>query len=148
MIRGHCRWDILLGGFLAILILENALAHKTNLTATEVTVSGKRVSLRLKASAHDLAVALGIKTDLVTPVPEAAFKQRSEELARYLRERLLILAQNAPCRSGPPAVDYSYLPEDLLLIVDYDCSETIEWLAINYFLFFDIDSAHRSLARR
>ena len=147
MLCGHSRWALLLGTFLAILSIENALAHKTSLTAAEITVSGKNVAIQLKVSAHDLAVALGIETDLVTAVPRAVFEERSAELNRYLRERLSILAQSTPCPSKAPAVDYSFLPDDLLLIVDYNCPEPVDHLEINYLLFFDIDVSHRSLGR-
>jgi len=147
MLCGRSRWALLLGTFLAILSIENALAHKTSLTAAEITVSGKNVAIQLKVSAHDLAVALGIETDLVTAVPRAVFEERSAELNRYLRERLSILAQSTPCPSKAPAVDYSFLPDDLLLIVDYNCPEPVDHLAINYLLFFDIDVSHRSLGR-
>ena len=44
-------------------------------------------------------------------------------------------------------VDYTLLPDDLLLVVDFNCSEPVEQLAVNYLLFFDIDSSHRSLGR-
>ncbi len=46
-----------------------ALAHRTNLTTAEVTVAAETVNYRLTVSAHDLAVALGIETDLIAPVP-------------------------------------------------------------------------------
>ena len=144
---GHCRWGLLLGTFLAILSQENALAHKTSLTAAEIIVSDTNVAIQLKVSAHDLAVALGIETDLITPVPRSAFEERSEELSRYLRERLSILAQRKPCPSKAPSVDYSFLPDDLHLLVYYDCPVPIDHLAIHYLLFFDIDVSHRSLGR-
>lgn len=143
----HIRWCVFVVAFLALATATNVLAHKTSLTATEISVSGQSVTLRLKMSAHDLAVALGIKTDLATPVPETAFKERTEVLARYLRERLSILAQHAPCPSQPPAVDYSQLPEDVLLVLEYNCPVPVELFTVNYLLFFDIDSSHRSLGR-
>ncbi len=68
-------------------------------------------------------------------------------LARYLGDRLAILAQNTPCPSQSPAVDYSLLPDELLVVIDFECSEPVELLAVNYLLFFDIDSSHRSLGR-
>jgi hypothetical protein len=147
VIRNHFRLGLLLSAFLAILNLENALAHKTSLTAAEVNASGKQVAFRLKVSAHDLAVALGIKTDLIPPVSKAAFAERKEILARYLRARLAIRTQNTPCLSNPPKIDYTFLPEELVLIVDCNCSEPPEGLTIDYLLFFDIDPTHRSLGK-
>jgi hydrogenase/urease accessory protein HupE len=147
VIRNQCRLGLLVSAFLAILSLENALAHKTSLTAAEITVAGKQVAFRLKVSAHDLAVALGIETDLVTPVSKAVFVEHTEALARYLGARLVIRAQNTLCSSKPAKVDYAFLPEELVLKVDYDCSEPPERLTIDYLLFFDIDPTHRSLGR-
>ena len=133
--------------FLTLLAVENAFAHKTSLTTAEITVSGKKATIQLKVSAHDFAVALGIETDLVTPVPKAAFEQRSKLLTSYLQEKLSILSQNIPCLSKQPVVNYSLLPEDLLLFIEYECSEVIEQCSVNYLLFFDIDLTHRSLGR-
>ena len=103
----RCLHYLLLGAFLAMLIPEQALAHKTSLTTAEVSVSAKEVIFQLKVSAHDLAVALGIETDLVTPVSMAAFEERKKVLSRYIQDRLAIHAQNSPCPSQPPVVDYS-----------------------------------------
>jgi hypothetical protein len=80
-------------------------------------------------------------------VPREAFEERLEPLNRYLRERLSILAQNTPCSPQPPVVDFSLLPENLLLLVVYDCPERLERLKVNYLLFFDIDRTHRCLGR-
>jgi len=147
VLGSRCLQRLLLGAFLAMIIPDHGLAHKTSLTTAEVSVSGKEVTFRLKVSAHDLAVALGIETDLVTPVSMAAFEARKKVLFRYIQDRLAIHAQNAPCSSQPPVVDYSQLPDDLLLVVDFNCSEPVEQLTVNYRLFFDIDSSHRSLGR-
>jgi len=143
----HCFWAFFLGAFLAVITFDNVLAHKTSLTAAQISVSGREAVVELKVSAHDLAVALGIQTDLITPVPRAAFEERLEPLNRYLGERLSILAQNSPCPPQPPAVDFSLLPENLLLLLVYDCPARIEQLKVNYLLFFDIDLTHRSLGR-
>lgn len=138
---------LLLGTWLGFAAPNIALAHKTNLTIAEVGVSHERVSYRLHVSAHDLAVALGIETDLVTPVPRTAFEGRKDTLARYLSERLTVLAQGGRCLSESPAVDYSRLPESLVVDLNYTCAKPVERLTISYGLFFDIDPTHRSLGR-
>lgn len=103
----------------------NVHAHKTSLTTLQLTVSGSEAAVRLTVSAHDAAVALGIETDLIAPVPQAAFAVRSELLGRYLKERLAILSQSAPCPPRPLQVDDSLLPEDLLLSIAYECADRI-----------------------
>jgi hydrogenase/urease accessory protein HupE len=147
MVHRHYFWGFCLGAFLAVITFDNVLAHKTSLTAAQITVSGKQAAVQLKVSAHDLAVALGIETDLITPVPRAAFEARFKQINLYLRQRLSILAQNSPCPPQPVTVDFSLLPENLLLSVVYGCPQRIEQLKVNYLLFFDIDFTHRSLGR-
>jgi len=145
MKRRH--WCIVIGAFLALTTLTDAPAHRTSLTSADITVDRKKVNLRLIISAHDLAVALGITTDLIAPLPESAFTERSAVLARYLEERLSIRAQNAPCPPSSPRVDYALLPQDLRIDLEYICPEPIELLTVDYLLFFDIDASHRSLGR-
>ena len=124
-----------------------ALAHRTNLTTAEVAVAAETVNYRLTVSAHDLAVALGIETDLIAPVPRESFEARRDQLARYLGTRLVVANQGVPCAPGSPDVDYSSLPDRLVIAAPYRCSSTIERLSITYLLFFDIDPKHRSLGR-
>lgn len=140
-------WIIIPGVFLALATAGSLNAHKTSLTTSQITVSGSQAAVRLKVSAHDMAVALGIETDLIAPVPQSAFEQRAELLGRYLKQRFSIQAQSRPCPPLPLQVDYSLLPEDLLLLSDYDCAQRISHLSITYLLFFDIDPAHRSIGR-
>ncbi len=124
-----------------------AFAHRTNLTTAEVAVAAETVDYRLTVSAHDLAVALGIETDLIAPVPRASFEARRDQLTRYLGTRLAVANQGVPCAPGSPDVDYSSLPDRLAIAAPYQCSSTIERLSITYLLFFDIDPKHRSLGR-
>ena len=126
---------------------DRANAHKTNLATGEVRVSGGEVIYRLRVSAHDLAVALGIETDLVAAVPAATFESRREALARYLQERLVVLGEKRQCAAAAPALDYALLPEDLLITLRYDCPAPVVRLGIRYALFFDLDPTHRSLGR-
>jgi hydrogenase/urease accessory protein HupE len=92
-------------------------------------------------------VALGIETDLIAPVPRASFEARRDQLARYLGTRLLVANQGAACAPGSPDIDYSGLPDQLVIAAPYRCSGTIARLSITYLLFFDIDVKHRSLGR-
>ncbi|RMD63297.1 MAG: HupE/UreJ family protein [Alphaproteobacteria bacterium] len=138
--------------FLCVLIVAvvggepPATAHKTSLSRIDVAVSTDgTVDYRVRVSAHDLAVALGIPTDLVTPVPKAAFETRRDTLDDYVRTRLGVLAQGAPCPPGSVDVDYAGLPNEIAIAVPFHCPGAIRDLTVGYFLFFDIDAAHRSL---
>jgi hypothetical protein len=136
----------LVGGLLlAILAGGAALAHKTNLTKGVVTIDGAMVGYRLTVSAHDLAVALGIETDLTAPVPQAAFEAREAALADYLAAGLALSAQGARCTAAAPAVDYGRLPEDVVLTLRFACPAPPGRLRIDYRLFFEIDPVHRSI---
>ncbi len=122
-----------------------ALAHRTSLSRLEIDVAGREVTLRLRVSAHDLAVALGIETDLVSPVPRADLATRREALARYLGERLQVRADGSACRSGPPDYDFRDLPENVAVELRYRCAAPVRQLAVDSLLFLDIDADHRSL---
>jgi hypothetical protein len=98
-------------------------------------------------SAHDLAVALDIETDLITPVPRGAFDDRREHLTRYLAARLIVTAQGRPCRPAEPELSYERLPEDMVIVLRYECPAPVSRLGIRYGLFFDLDPTHRSLGR-
>lgn len=60
---------------LALLPAANiAAGHVTSIASSHVTVSGSDVRYELTTSTHDLAVALGIDTDLKTPVSPEKFE--------------------------------------------------------------------------
>ncbi len=99
----------------------------------------------MTVSAHDLAVALGIQTDLVASVPRAAFEEREAALAKYMARRLRIWSGDLPCRPAPLAIDYAPLPDELVLRLSFACRAAVEWLVVSYRLFFDLDSQHRSI---
>lgn len=126
---------------------RRADAHKTSLATGQLRVSGAEIVYRLQLSAHDLAVALGIETDLTSPVPRGAFEARAESLARYLDERLVVTAQGRRCVSASPALDDARLPEEVVVHLRYDCPAPVVRLGLRYRLFFDLDPTHRSLGR-
>ncbi len=122
-------------------------AHQTNLTNAEVTVAGPVVSYRLTVSAHDLAVALGIPTDLVTPLPMRDFSRRRGAIAAYLQGGLLIDSDAGPCAPDEPEFDFVDFPLNLDLVLTFDCGEAIARLKITYLLFFELDESHRALGK-
>jgi len=131
----------------ALATAGGARAHRTNLSAAEVTVAGTRVDNRLNVSPHDLAVALGIETDLVAPVPQSAFETRRAQLEHYIAARLVVTAQGAPCLPGPVELDYAGLPDELVIATSFQCPAAVRDLSITYLLFFDIDPRHRGIGR-
>ncbi|MGF1610853.1 MAG: HupE/UreJ family protein, partial [Kiloniellales bacterium] len=110
-----------------------------------VEVSGASVDYRLIVSAHDLAVALGIETDLATPVPQAAFEAREAVLADFLARGLRLSAQDERCTPETPLIDYERLPEDVVFRLRFTCPAPVTRLRIDYRLFFEIDPIHRSI---
>lgn len=108
-------------------------------------MQGAWVESRLRLSAHDLAVALGIETDLVRPVPLAAFEGRRAELERYFGERLAVAAQGAPCPLRAVSLDGAGLPENLLVVTRHECPAPVSRLGVGYGLFFDLDPTHRAV---
>ena len=143
------RWPgvlpILLGAALLLAAGGAASAHQTNLTSAEVTVSGPTVSYRLTVSAHDLAVAVGIPTDLVTPLPIRDFVLRRDAIAAYVQGGLLIDGDAGPCAPEEPEFDFIDFPLNLDLVVAFDCGAPVTRLEVTYLLFFELDESHRAL---
>ena len=124
-----------------------ALAHRTSLAGIEVRVEERAVHSVLTLSAHDLAVALGIETDLVAPVPATAFQARRADLRAYLIRRLRVAAQDGGCSLTGFALGFERLPDEVVLRLVHSCGAPIEGLALGYLLFFEIDAGHRALGR-
>ena len=132
---------------LAVAGAPGALAHQTNLTSARVTVEGPKVRYRLTVSAHDLALAVGIPTDLTTPLPMRDFALRRAEIAAYLQNGLLIDSQAGACAPEEPEFDFVDFPLNLDLVLTFDCAEAVEELKIAYFLFFELDESHRAVGK-
>ena len=130
---------------LALALAAPAAAHRTNVSTSKLTVEGAGVDYRLTVSAHDLAVALGIETDLVTPVPRVEFETRAEALTRYFTDRIRIFSDDVPCAQAPARVDYGGLPAEIRLDLAFRCPAPVERLRLIYLVFFDIDPRHRAL---
>lgn len=141
-----CRlWALGLGVLLLGLAAPAAHAHRTSLARADVSASANRVIFALRLSAHDMAVALGIETDLKSPVPEAEFEARRAALVSYLARRLRVAGDGAACAPAVPAVDYANLPVMLAITAEFRCPVPATRLSIGYLLFFDIDAEHRAI---
>jgi hypothetical protein len=105
------------------------------------------VQSTLAVSAHDLAVALGIETDLVAPVPRAAFELRASDLRAYVAGRLTLSAGDGPCPLTRFGLDFERLPADVVVRLVHRCASPIAYLELRYLLFFEIDAGHRALGR-
>jgi hypothetical protein len=112
-----------------------------------VKIGERDVLSALTFSAHDLAVALGIETDLVTPVPQAAFEARRQDLRAYVGGRVTLAGQDGPCPITAFEVGYERLPADIVVRLVHGCAAPIDFLVLDYLLFFEIDSGHRALGR-
>ncbi len=98
-------------------------------------------------SVHDLAVALGIATDLVTPIPRPAFEERRGDVGDYLTGRLRIDSPSGPCPADLNDIDYKGLPESVTLVLVAQCPTTGERISVTYDLLFEIDADHIAAGR-
>ncbi len=128
-----------------LLAPSGAAGHVTSIASSDVTVSGDVIRYELTVSSHDLAVALGIETDLKTPVPPPEFKKRAAALAEYLRQRLIITAQQKPCSGSEPTLDFPPQSDLLRVSIAFRCPAAVTRLTITYQLFFDIDRNHNNI---
>lgn len=110
-------------------------------------MAGDRVDYNLVVSAHDLAIALGMETDLVAPVPRAAFEARQAAIDSYLTQRLTVRADGQACAASAIITDFALLPQEIGLALTYRCTQPIRELTLGYGLFFELDRTHRALGR-
>ena len=134
-------------GLLVLFWQSGAYSHKTNLSRSQILLTDDGIDIRLAVSAHDLAVAVGIKTDLIAPIPRHVFDAKREELATYFIKRLHISSGDQACRGGEPNFIYSDLPSDLIVRLSFTCPGDVKRFRVTYQLFFDIDPSHRGIGR-
>ena len=138
------RFRLGIGAGLAVLAATaGAFAHKTNLGYGRTVIAEGTVRWDFAFSPHDVAVLLGIPTDLVAPVAPDALRAQEGRLAAYLGERLAVAADDAPCPAGPPVLDLKPLPEEVQITVVWRCPPDARTFTLAYGLFFDIDATHR-----
>lgn len=129
----------------AVLGAASADAHKTNLTTGRIVVDGAELRYRLHVSAHDLAVALDIPTDFATPIPADRFAARRDPLVEYLDEKLAVVGDGRRCPRAGLDLDYSKLPDGVVLDLVFRCPAAPSRIRIAYRLFFGVDPGHRAL---
>ena len=136
--------------FIALLITAGttlapavSFAHKTNLATGMIALEKGRVTVTVKVSAHDLAVALGIPVDLQKPVPPALFEGASIQLEAYATDRLGVVTNEGPCR---PQVSFTIngLMDTVTLVSISSCPKA-KGITVHYDLFFDIDRSHYAI---
>ncbi len=124
-----------------------AFAHRTSLTRSEIVVNEKTVLFVLRATIHDMAVAVGMKTDLVSPIPKARFEKNKARIFAYFNRGISVQAQGLACAARVTTLDYAAMPDDIQVIGVFDCPQNVVDLTVGYRLFFEIDKVHRGLAR-
>jgi len=122
-----------------------ATAHRTSLTRLELDAGPGAVELRLALSVHDLAVALGIPTDLKTPIPAARFERDRPRLEDYLGRRLSLAAGESRCEQSPPRLRELPAAGMLEVALRFACPQVSGPVTLRYLVFLDIDRAHRAV---
>lgn len=117
-------------------------AHKTSLANIELSVEDNRVGVQWTTSAHDLAVVVGIETDLSTPVARAEFDERQAAIEAYIRERTIIHSDGRSCTASEIFVGYEKLPEQLVINSEFDCPNAPATLTVRYGFYFEVDAQH------
>ena len=132
---------------LALGAAGEAAAHRTSLANIDLSVEGTQVFVQWTTSAHDLAVVLGIETDLTTPIPRARFEERLAAIEAYVRERAIIRSDGGICAASDIRVGYEKLPEQLVIDAGFDCPQAPATLTVRYGFYFDIDAQHLCIGR-
>ena len=124
---------------------EVAFGHQTNLSTSKVLLEDRWAHYALSVSAHDLAVAIGIETDLVTPVPRAAFEMRAGDVVEYVGHRIIVEGDGKRCPLEVSELGLQRLPETVEIKLAFSCGHRPSTLHIHYHVFFDIDPKHRAI---
>lgn len=126
--------------------VSNLHAHVTKIAGGEIRLSGDQPELVVEMSAHDLAVALGIETDLETPMPAGTFTRAASALRAYVTERLSLTGDTRrACTPDGVSVTEDTARMTVTLTLRFVCPPGMRTLTIGYHLFFDIDREHRFL---
>ena len=124
-----------------------ALAHKPSDAHVRLAIAGVRVTGRIDVAVRDLDAALAIDSDGDGAITWGELRAAAPRIDAYLRDRLTIAADGAPCELalGEPALvelsDGAYRATP----IDARCEHAPTTLAVDYGLLFDIDAQHRGL---
>lgn len=131
---------------LAVLSIASAAqAHPLGYGRSILRVADSHVEYRLECSSHDLALALGIDTDLETPVPVNVFRERREDLRRYISAGVRVLSDDAVCPLRDMVVGAKAQSDWIVVSLTYRCTGPVGRLRLGYRLFFEQDPDHQNV---
>ena len=120
-------------------------AHPLGYGRSDLRAIGNEVEYRLECSGHDLALALGIDTDLETAVPVSAFRASAEYLRRYLSARLRIFSADVICPLEELDVSAKAQTDWIIVSLVYRCPRSVSRLGLGYRQFFENDPDHQNV---
>lgn len=131
---------------LAITAPRTAHAHANSTSWIDLVGDGRTVTARVRIAALDLNEAVGAPPGAVLSADDA--RRLAPNALPYLRARLGV--SNAGARCEPDAGDTAVHPRDdryeLHATLRFTCPRSLDALAVNYGLFFDVDPRHRGIA--
>ena len=143
-----CRYLVCtLGIYAALLCAENsAEAHQSSITYSNVNVEKQHVNYRLRINIKDLGEAVGLETDAVPT--EKYLLSNSDKLFSYIWKRITVFGGQKKCAPTDGKLRF-IRQKDHFVDVRWKatCSENFRVLAIEYFLFFELDPRHSTHLR-
>jgi hypothetical protein len=128
-----------------------AAAHKPSDSYLTVRVTDAHVDLRWDVALRDLDYAIGLDANGDDQITWGELRAREADVARYLRDHLVIEADGAPCPLEPRDLAVTPHSDGAYAVVPLTarCPGTAEprALTLRYSLLFDLDPQHRGLVR-
>lgn len=118
-------------------------AHQTSVKYVDVTVEGRRATVKLTVAPGDVTEPLGLPADARPTVAEAV----GPRVAAYVAGWLAVGPDGgAPCRTAAPAAHSD--PDGRFVVVEWQvtCDDELARLALDFRAFFAVDPRHEAIA--
>jgi hypothetical protein len=133
-----------LAGLAALAALATpADAHQTSVKYVDVTVDGRRATVKLTVAPGDVTEPLGLPADARPTVAEAV----APRVAAYVAGWLAVGPDGgAPCPTAAPAAHPD--PDGRFVVVEWQvtCDDALARLALDFRAFFAVDPRHEAIA--
>lgn len=135
--------------FSLLIVSSPLMAHKSSDSYLLLNIEQSQFSLRWDIALRDLHNVIELDNDADQHIRWGELKTRQLDIFAYALARLNVLSDSNTCDITPETLKVNLRSDGhyAVLYANGRCPETIKSLAINYQLFFDVDSQHHGLLK-
>ena len=122
--------------------VARADAHQNSVKYVDVTVDGRRATIRFTVAPGDVTEPLGLPPDARPPVAEATTPRVAAYVARWLA---VGPDGDSPCPAGPPRAQPDADARFVVVAWEVACSRELARLALDFRAFFAVDQRHEAI---